>query len=101
MTLFISARKLQSKYPAAQFKRVWDRLILHREAGKQLFLLDSTQIVILTRARKKLLELIHAAHAGYTKSYKKPAQLYHWPGMKNNISQTENSCTLPRWPYTL
>ena len=45
------------------------------EAGKQLILLDLAQIVIPMHARKKLLELIHTAHAGYMKSYRTAAQL--------------------------
>ena len=37
----LHASKLQSKYPAAQYKKVWDQLSLHEEAGKHMTLLDS------------------------------------------------------------
>ena len=53
-------------------------------------MLDSARILVL--ARKKLLELIHRAHQGYTNSYRTAAQLYYWPGMKNDIAQTIDSC---------
>ena len=76
----------------AQYKKVWSRLSLREEASKQLILLDSAKILIPTRTHKKLMELLHKAHSGYTKSYKTAAQLYYWPGMKNDIAQTIDSC---------
>ena len=86
ITYAIKVNKLDAKHPAAQYKRVWSRLLIQNKAGKQLILLDSAQIVIPTCTHKKLLKLIHRAHSGYTKSYKTVMQLYYWQGIKSNIA---------------
>ena len=88
----LEANELKAKHSAAQYKKVWSRLLIHEEAGKKLILLDSAKILIPTPACKKLLEVLHKAHSGYMKSYKTAAQLYYWPGMKNDIAKTINSC---------
>ena len=73
----LEANEPKAKHPAAKHDKIWSRLLLHEEAGKQLSLLDSAKILIPTRARRKLLELVHRAHSGYRKSYKKATQLYY------------------------
>ena len=36
----LEPNELKAKHPAAQYKKIWSRLSIHEEAGKQLILLD-------------------------------------------------------------
>ena len=76
----LEASELKAKHLAAQHEKIWSWLLLHKEAGKHLILLDSAKILVPARARRKLLELVHRADQGYTKSYRTAAQLYYWLG---------------------
>ena len=54
--------------------------------------LDSRRIVLHIPAVAKILPLLHAGHAGMTKSYEYAKALYYWPGMANDIRQAVRSC---------
>ena len=48
--------------------------------------------MIPNNAFKKPLKLLHQGHCGFTKTYGLANQLYHWAGMRNDISQMIDNC---------
>ena len=58
----------------------------------ELVYLDARRIVLPTPAVAKVLPLLHAGHAGMTKTYEYAKALYYWPGMVNDIRQAVRSC---------
>jgi hypothetical protein len=39
-----------------------------------------------------LLKLLHKSHTGQIKTYKNAREMYHWPGMKNEIAMMVDQC---------
>ena len=53
---------------------------------------NATRIVIPTKARRYIANLLHAAHSGITKMMKTATQLYYWPGMRTHFENIINNC---------
>ena len=53
--------------------------------GHTLVMYNATRIVIPTKARRYIANLLHAAHSGITKMMKTATQLYYWPGMRTHF----------------
>ena len=54
--------------------------------------MDGVRIVIPRPARKAIIDELHRAHSGLTKTYKIATQLFYWPGMKSDIKNKIDSC---------
>ena len=73
----------------AAYTGVWHGLSIQ----EGLLILDGNRIVIPKPARKAIVELLHTAHTGITKTIANAQRLYFWPGMRNDIKQKIAECT--------
>ena len=83
-----------SSEPLTQFFHVRDLLSIYADGDgvPRLVIYDGSRVVVPRPARKGVLKALHLAHAGEVKSYANARQLYYWPGMKNDITQSVRSC---------
>ena len=70
----------------------WNRLRVEGEEKNKLVVLDDSKVVVPEPARRRILQLLHAAHGGITKTLVNARQLYYWPGMRNSITQMCADC---------
>jgi transposase InsO family protein len=83
----------------ATYRNVWDEL---RVDGGLLLVGD--RLVVPAPARVGVLEKLHLAHSGMTKTHELATQLYYWPGMFNDVKQKVAGCAaclakLPSLPH--
>ena len=89
---------LLSGLPPKQFPKlsayhgVWNHMsVLYDpddlDNDEALLVLDGTRIVVPTKARAELVELLHTSHQGERKTYQHASELYYWPGMKHQVLQ--------------
>lgn len=83
-------RKLPLAHPARQFSKEWDRLSIMGH----LIILDGHRVLVPTGSRRDLLQRLHTAHQGITRTKARARELYFWPGMSNDIVQTVQGCDL-------
>ena len=98
--------KLPSEHPAKLYLPVWERLGLEEEEDGDgcLVTLDLTRICIPKgineegkcdgHLRREILDKLHTAHLGVTKSRKAAAQRYHWPFMYEEITKKCQNCEI-------
>ena len=79
------------KHPARVFRSVWDDLSVLDDV---LLVLDDSRLVNPKEARPAILEKLHAAHSGITKTRQLARSLYYWPGMNVAISNLIENCDL-------
>jgi len=60
--------------------------------SKTLILLDGRRIIVPKGARRSIIDELHRAHSGLTKTYKIATQLFYWPSMKNDIKTKIDNC---------
>ena len=76
-----------------EYRQTFNRLSIQETGERELLLLDSTRIVIPRGARKAILNELHRAHSGMTKTFKTAEQLFYWPGMRNDIANKIGDCS--------
>ena len=59
-----------------------------------LLTLDIKRLVVPLQARKNILKILHYSHQGISKTYAAARTQYYWPGMKEDIQQLTQSCTV-------
>ena len=67
--------------------------MLSKAGNHNLVYYDGHRLVVPNSHIKSLLKELHASHCGFQKTYALAKQLYFWPGMRNDIIQTCNSCS--------
>ena len=83
---------LPPAHPGRAYSNKLHNLSTKQVNGKTIILMDGTRIVIPRPARKAIMDELHRAHSGLTKTYKIATQLFYWPGMKNDIKNKIDSC---------
>ena len=78
---------LPSDHPGRLYSNIW-----HEISVKQGLLARGDRLIVPHAGRKWILELLHKAHAGITKTQQQARQLYYWNGMNNSIKQMVESC---------
>jgi transposase InsO family protein len=84
--------KLPDTHIAKLFANVWNRLSTLDDDAETLIILDNDRIVVPTKARPHILNLLHKSHSGIIKTRQAAHQLYYWPGMNNSIKQLISNC---------
>ena len=87
-----SPDKLPSDHPATPYRKLWNRLSIDHTPHGSLVSLDCRRIIVPVAARKRILQALHASHAGCSKSQVWARSLYYWPGITNDINETVRSC---------
>ena len=88
--------KLLNNHPARAYKSLVDRISISNTGSTDVAMLDGRRTIVPTRAITTITQELHRAHSGVEKTYKRAAQLYYWPGLKNSIRQTINNCKVCR-----
>ena len=83
---------LGNEHPAAAYAKVWENLSLVQTDDFDLLLYNGDRIVIPVPARREVLRLLHAGHAGVAKTTQAARQLYYWPGMSQDIDAMVSDC---------
>ncbi len=79
--------------PFYEYLRMWDHLsTMELESKEEILNLCSDKIVVPAGARPTVLSLLHAAHAGVTKTTQRARQFYFWPGMSSDIDRVVADC---------
>ncbi len=81
-------KKLLITHPARQLISVWHRI----SKDGDLLLVDSQQIIIPVTLCKGILQNLHKAHVGITKTRQNAQQCYFWPGINKDTSKLVGSC---------
>jgi hypothetical protein len=84
----VSVKSISDRPPAAALRSEWDVL----SVINSLFVYDCKRIVIPSRARKAILQVLHRPHAGVAKTAEVARQLYFWPKMNDHIKDMVDSC---------
>ena len=80
-------------HPAAAYSKVWEELsISPTEDGEEILVYRGDRIVVPVGARQTVLRLLHAGHAGVTKTTQAARQFYYWPGMSKDIDDMVADC---------
>ncbi len=82
-------KNLPLTHPARQLMSVWHRI----SSDGDLLLVDGQRILIPTAKRKEILQNLHRAHVGITKTRQNAQQCYFWPGINEDISKLVGSCS--------
>ena len=85
----LSLTNLPKDHPAWLYRNFLQAMAFEPKLG---LLTVHGKIVVPEKARKSVLESLHIQHTGVVKTWKNAKQLYLWPGMKNEISQTIGNC---------
>ncbi len=82
--------------PAHCYKGVWDQLSTREGPdGRFQLILDGAHIVVLCRARERILELLHRPDAGVVKTQQAARQLYYCPRLSLMQWRNESSARRP------
>lgn len=84
-----SIEQLPVDHPGHLYRKEWDYLSVD---GNGLVLLDSSRIIVPTKARKLILDRLHLAHQGIVRTKARARGTIFWHGMMNEIVQMINSC---------
>ena len=80
---------LPPSHPAKILSNVWDRLSIMDE---NFIVLDNCCLFVPSANRKKILHLLHIPHCGISKTLATACQYYHWPSLKNDVTNMINAC---------
>ena len=80
--------------PCRDYISVWDRLGTADNNNSTLLTLDIKRLVVPLQAWKRILKILHYSHQGISKTYAAARTRYYWPGMKEDIQQLTQSCTV-------
>ena len=75
-------------HPAKQYASIWENISLD-VSGLLLF---NDRIIVPRDCRKEILEALHIAHTGISKTRKNAKQLYYWPGLNEEIRKKLVNC---------
>ena len=81
-------KTLPLTHPACRLISVWHRI----SKDGDLLLVDGQRILIPAAKRQEVLQCLHTAHAGITKTRQNAQQYYFWPGINPVISTLVGSC---------
>lgn len=86
-------RPTSSLDPHHEYLRVWDQLsTLLLPSSDEIVIYQGNKIVVPQAARGEILRLLHAGHAGVTKTTQTARQYYYWPGMSGDIDAMVANC---------
>ena len=83
-------KMLPLTHPARLYANMWDEISLDKTFG---LLMYQTRLIIPERARSDILDKLHLAHQGISKTRALAKQLYYWPGISNDIAQMVSNCS--------
>ena len=78
--------------PCREYAGVWERLGVLDEREDSLLTLDVSRIVVPASQRSQIMDMIHLAHQGQTKSYTACRSRYYWQNMKEDILRVTAGC---------
>ena len=78
--------------PLHPYLRVWDHLSTRQIGEEELVICHGDKIVVPAAGREEVLRLLHAGHAGTTKTTQTARQFYFWPGMSADIDAMVAGC---------
>ena len=80
---------LPPSHPAKILSNVWDRLSIMVD---NFIVLDNCRLFVPSANWKKILHLLHIQHCGISKTLATACQYYHWPSLKNDVTNMINAC---------
>ena len=80
---------IPANHCAKQYAKVWRDLSIHENG---LVTLNLDRIVVPEKCRDQVLETLHKAHCGETKSKLLAKQRFYWPTINNSIDQLVHNC---------
>ena len=80
---------LPGGHPGEGLKNQWDNLSIHSTG---LIIYNNDRILVPKAYRKTLIEKLHKAHQGTTKTQFRGRRDYYWPGMNEAIAQHVRVC---------
>ena len=84
--------KTKEGHLARRVVKEWHALSTANLNGVDIVLKDAKRMVLPSRARARVLELLHASHAGIEKTKVTARGMYYWPGMNDDIEHLVTSC---------
>ena len=84
----VTSHRIPKSHPARLYRQYWDSLTIQ----DGLFLLNG-RILVPTSLRDKVLQALHIAHLGITKTRHLANQLYFWHNMNTHIVQMVEKCS--------
>ena len=79
---------LAKNHPARKYKREWE----HMSVEEDFIVVDNNRILVPSKARAHVLDLLHRSHAGIIRTVRLARRYYTWPGMKRDIEEMINTC---------
>jgi transposase InsO family protein len=89
----VTSGVVPADHSVTQFRPSWDRLGVQDLDGSTLVMYDSTRIVVPASYRRAVLDSLHTAHSGLTKTLTAARQAYFWPNMSKEIEDKIRSCS--------
>ncbi len=86
---FLRYENLPEGHTGHAFKNQWDNLSIHATG---LIIYNNDRIVVPKAYRKTLIEKLHKAHPGTTKTQWRGRRDYYWPGMNEAIQNHVRTC---------
>ena len=77
---------------ARKIVKEWHSLSTASLNGVDIVLKDAKRMVLPSKARPKVLDLLHSSHAGIEKTKVTARGLYYWPHMNDDIEHLVSSC---------
>ena len=90
----IELSTLPAGHPARGYKDIADLISISNYGKSDIAMLNGKRIIVPFPARQIIIKELHRSHSGLTKTFKTASQLYFWPGMKNELRQTIDTCTV-------
>ena len=85
-------KNLPSSHPTKLYAKQWDDLSVDDSTG--FLILQGHRIVVPSSLRQQILHGLHRAHQGLRRTRSLAQELYFWPGITNDITQTISTCRL-------
>ena len=80
------------RHPARKLLNVCNQLSIAKLGKADVIILDKRRIGVSKGSRKSIIQELHRAHSGMTKTYKTARQLYFWPNMKEELRKAVDGC---------
>ena len=90
----IELSTLPAGHPARGYKDIADLISISNYGKSDIAMLNGKRIIVPFLARQIIIKELHRSHSGLIKTFKTVSQLYFWPGMKNELRQTIDTCTV-------
>ena len=81
-------RDLHPDHPAKAYQSVWPQI----SQWDHLLILDSSRIIVPRSARTYIMQLVHKAHVGSSRTVRLARDYYYWPNMKKDIEELVSLC---------